>query len=123
MSAAAGDTWADFAGDVWADPTTRWVVYAVLVIVVGLGMWRGFRRVRAFLSELRADLGVVKHEVKNNHSTNLREEADDRHDQNYRALGRIEQKVDELAVAVGVHRYRLDQIDEDLERTRDRRPE
>lgn len=119
----AADTWADFAGTVWADPTTRWIVYAVLVVVVGVGMWRGFRRVRAFLVELRKDLGVVKHEVKNNHTTNLREEADDRHGQNYRALARIEQKVDDMAVLVGVHSYRLNQIDDDLERTRDRRPE
>ncbi|ROR33200.1 hypothetical protein EDF63_1605 [Curtobacterium sp. JUb34] len=56
--------------------------------------------------------------MKNDHTTNLREEADDRHDQNYRALGRIEQKVDQLAVAVGVHQYRLDDIDNDLGRTR-----
>lgn len=101
------------------DPITRWttlvagvgaIVLAVLYVIVKL-------------RKLAADLGLVKHEVKNNHSTNLREEADDRHSQNYRALARIEQKVDQLAVAVGVHQYRLDDIDNDLGRTRDRRPE
>lgn len=100
------------------DPITRWttlvagvgaIVLAVLYVIVKL-------------RKLADDLGLVKHEVKNDHKTNLREEADDRHSQNYRALARIEEKVDALAITAGVHQFRLDQIDEDLERTRDRRP-
>lgn len=117
----AADTWADFAGDVWDDPTARWIVYAALVVVVGVGTWRGFRRLRAFLAELRADLGVVKHEVKNGHSTNLREEADDRHNENTSALRRIENKVDEALVKLGVHEYRINELADDVENTRDRR--
>lgn len=77
----------------------------------------------AKLRKLAQDLGIVKREVKNDHKTNLREEADTRHDENYRALGRIEKKVDALAVAVGVHQFRLDDIDNELGRTRDRKPE
>lgn len=119
----AADSWPEFAGEVWAEPTTRWLVYVFLFVVFALAVWRVTRRIRAGLAELREDVGIVKREVKNDHHTNLREEADDRHDQNYRALGRIEAKVDQLAVAVGVHQYRLDDIDNDLGRTRDRRPE
>ncbi|WIA98024.1 DUF2746 domain-containing protein [Curtobacterium sp. MCBA15_004] len=116
----AADTWADFAGDVWGDPTARWIVYAALVVAVGIGMWRGFRRIRAFLIEFRADLGVVKHEVKNNHTTNLREEADVRHDENTSALRRIEKKVDEALVKLGVHEYRINELDAEVENTRER---
>lgn len=100
------------------DPITRWttlvagvgaIVLAVLYVIVKL-------------RKLASDLGLVKHEVKNDHKTNLREEADARHDENYRALGRIEEKVDALAVAVGVHQWRLDDIDNNIGRTQDRRP-
>ncbi|WP_260233022.1 hypothetical protein [Curtobacterium sp. JUb34] len=34
----AADTWADFAGAVWAEPTTRWIVYVFLFAVFGIGV-------------------------------------------------------------------------------------
>lgn len=109
------------------DPYGRWFVLVALIVVavvVALLIYVTRRRkINAALDDIAGELKVVRHEVKNDHKTNLREEQDDRHDQNYRALNRIEQKVDQLAVAVGVHQYRLDDIDNDLGRTRDRRPE
>lgn len=122
----AADTWADFAGDVWSDPTARWIVYAVLVVLVGVGTWRGFRRLRAFLAELRADLGDVKHQVKNDHDTNLRDEADQRHHENTRKLDSIL----ELAVAntravnalTGRMNDLVSRVDV-VERTQDRSPQ
>lgn len=122
----AADTWADFAGDVWADPTTRWVVYAVLVVIVGIGTWRGFRRVRTFLAELRADLGVVKHEVKNDHDTNLRVEADERHQENARKLDSILELAVANTRAVNALTGRLNDLVsrvDIVERTQDRSPQ
>lgn len=101
------------------DPITRWVAVITAIGAIVLGVLYVIVKLR----KLASDLGLVKHEVKNDHKTNLREEADARHDENYRALGRIEEKVDALAVAVGVHQWRLDDIDNDIGRTRDRRPE
>lgn len=123
MIIVAADTWADFAGEVWADPTTRWVVYAVLVVVLGFACWRAMRRVRSVLAEMRQDLGVVKHEVKNNHSTNLREEADERHDENKGLLESIDKKVADILRVLGEHGYRIGELETEVENTRDRRPE
>jgi hypothetical protein len=107
------------ATDALDDPITRW---SALILAVG-GVVLGVLYAIVKLRKLAVDLGIVKREVKNDHSANLREEADERHDQNYRTLARIEQKVDAMAVEVGVHAFRLDTIDDDLGRTRDRRPE
>ena len=118
----AEDTWADFAGTVWADPTTRWLVYAALVVLFGFATWRAVRRVRAVLAEMRQDLGIVKHEVKNNHDTNLREEADVRHEENAGTLATIRDDVKLILRTLGEHGYRIGELEHEVETTRDRRP-
>lgn len=61
------------------------VLLAVLVPVLGFVLQR--------LGRVRRDVAAVKHEVKNDHSTNLRVEADERHSEN-------SQKLDYLVGAV-----------------------
>lgn len=120
----------EFLIEMLHDPFGRWflgiavVVFAIVfAVVVFLGLRKRVSAPAAQLDQALAELGVIRHEVKNNHTTNLREEADERHGQNYRTLTRIEAKVDDLAKEVGVADWRLNQIDAELERTRDRRPE
>lgn len=116
------DTWADFAGTVWADPTTRWIVYAALVVAIAIGGWRVWRRVQPVLVEMRDNLRVVKHEVKNDHKTNLRTEQDERHDENKGLLESIDGKVTGILRVLGEHGYRLDELEDEVSNTRDRRP-
>lgn len=118
------DSWADFAGTVWAsDPTARWLVYVLVVLAAGIFVWRTVRAIRAVIGEMREDLGIVKREVKNDHSTNLREESDTRHDENKGTLTRIEKKVDIALVQLGVHEFRISELATEVENTRDRRPD
>ncbi|PZE84152.1 DUF2746 domain-containing protein [Curtobacterium sp. MCBD17_032] len=113
-------SWADFAATVWnSDPTARWVLYVVIVLAAAVLVWRTVRTIRTAIGEMREDLGIVKHEVKNNHDTNLREEADVRHDENKGTLTAIERKVDAILERLGQHDWRLGE----LEHTQDRRPD
>ena len=121
--AIAADTWADFAGEVWDEPTTRWLVYVLIVIVFGVGVWRVARRIRAAVLEIRQDLGIVKHEVKNDHKTNFREEQDVRHEENAGTLGTIRDDVKLILRTLGEHGYRIGELEHEVENTRDRRPE
>lgn len=107
------------ATDALNDPIARW---SALIIAVG-GIILGVLYAVVKLRKLASDLGIVKHEVKNDHSTNLRVEADDRHSENTRALGRIEAKVDETLVKLGVHEWRINELAADVENTRDRKPD
>lgn len=107
------------------DVVGRWFLYFGAVVVMGLWTWRAARGSRKKLEEIGQDLGLVKHEVKNNHSTNLREEADVRHDENARkldwliqAVTRIQGDVQNLYTNDTQARAQL----EELERTIDRRP-
>ncbi|WP_416393896.1 MULTISPECIES: hypothetical protein [unclassified Curtobacterium] len=74
-----------FPGEVlvsWAEAVARVssiVTGIAITLVVGLNV---ALRIREFVNRVRqiaSNLGLVKHEVKNNHDTNLREEADVRH--------------------------------------------
>lgn len=109
--------------EVLHDPIGRWFLY-VGVALAAFGLI-GYLvlTVRKRLRQMADDLGLVKHEVKNNHTTNLREEADDRHDENRGTLARIERKVDAALVQLGVHEWRLSELDATVENTRDRRPD
>ncbi|MBF4613278.1 hypothetical protein [Curtobacterium sp. VKM Ac-1376] len=119
----ASDTWADFAGTIWAEPTTRWIVYAALVVGLGVGGWRVWRKVRPWLEGISRDLAVVKHEVKNDHKTNFREEQDERHEANAGTLTTIRDDVKLILRTLGEHGYRIGELEHEVENTRDRRPE
>lgn len=69
----------DLIKAVFDDPIGRWVLYAgifVAAVFGGLYMWT---QIRARIDTLADSMGVVREQVTNNHTTNLREEADDRH--------------------------------------------
>lgn len=112
------DSWADVAGRIWdSDPTARWFIYVVVVVVGLYAVWRLVRTLRPVLIEMRDDLRVTKSQVANDHSTNLRVEQDQRHHENTSKLTAIELKVDRILGILGQHDYRLDA----LEHTQDRR--
>lgn len=104
------------------DTVGRWFLYfGVFVFFAGSAVLV-FLSIRKRLGAAADELAVIRHEVKNNHKTNLREEADERHDENKGALARIEKKVDEALVQLGVHEFRINELSADVENTRDRRP-
>jgi hypothetical protein len=119
----AADSWPEFAGEVWAEPTTRWLVYVFLFVVFALAVWRVTRRIRTAILEIRQDLGIVKHEVKNDHKTNFREEQDERHEANAGTLTTIRDDVKLILRTLGEHGYRIGELEHEVETTRDRRPE
>lgn len=113
-----------------SDTIGRWFLYvgvflffAVLAVLVFLSIRRHLRSADDRLSKALEELGIIRHEVKNDHKTNLRVEQDDRHDENRDTLARIEGKVDAMAITLGVHEYRLNEFDTEIGSTRDRRPE
>jgi len=75
---------------------------------------------------LGEDLGIVKHEVKNDHKTNLRVESDERHEENVgkldtalrmiasmqENLGRVYDKVEAVESSVGVLAGRVTTIED-----------
>lgn len=67
-------------------------------------------------SKLTGQVGIIKTEVKNSHSTNLRDDLD----KNYRLLERIAVRVDDLANDVREVRKGKDRLFE-LDRTKDHR--
>lgn len=89
------------------DPIVRFCVILAAVIGVALEV---ARRVRKRLDQLADTLGIVKHEVKNNHSTNLREEADDRHYENRDKLDRLDGKIDTVLELVVNHGKAIERI-------------
>jgi hypothetical protein len=107
------------AADVVEDPIARWTALVLGVGGIILGVLYAIVKLRA----LASDLGIVKHEVKNNHDTNLREEADDRHDENRATLVRIERKVGSILDTLAVHEFRIGRLDDEVENTRDRKPD
>lgn len=118
MTVAA--SWADFAQHAWdSDPTARWFIY-VIVVVLGLyAVWRLVKTLRPLLMEMRDDLKITRNQVANDHSTNLRVEQDERHHENQKYLTAIDLKLDRVLGILGQHDYRLGE----LEHTADRRPE
>jgi len=110
------------ASEALDDPVTRW---SALVIAVG-GVILGVLYAVVKLRKLAADLGIVKTEVKNNHTTNLREEADDRHEENARKLDALlditASNTRQIASISGQVNSLFGRMN-DVERTQDRRPE
>lgn len=105
------------------DTVGRWFLYFGAVVFFGVLAVLAFLSIRKHLVKLAAEAGIIRHEVKNDHATNLRVEADDRHDENTNALARIERKVDAALVQLGVHEWRITELAADVENTRDRRPD
>jgi hypothetical protein len=67
---------------IFDDPVGRWFLYAgifVFAVVSGLYVWL---QIKQRIDALLDSMGVVREQVTNNHTTNLREEADERHDEN-----------------------------------------
>jgi len=105
--------------DLLGDPTGRLTAIltaigaAILLLVYLVG------KIRSLVSHVRSlgtDLGLVKHEVKNDHTTNLRVEQDVRHDENKALLTGLDEKVDRILGVLGAHDYRLDELEETLTR-------
>jgi hypothetical protein len=109
--------------EVLHDPVGRWFLYIGVVVGAVGAVGYGIITVRRKLQSIASDLGLVKHEVKNDHKTNLREEADTRHDENRATLVRIERKIGRILDTLAVHDFRIDQLDAEVENTRDRRPD
>ncbi|GAA3342985.1 hypothetical protein GCM10017714_33700 [Curtobacterium pusillum] len=110
------------AASIWDDPTGRvtTILGGILAALTALGyVIKKLREVVRWVVALARDIAAIKHEVKNNHTTNLREEADERHDENRSTLGRVDRKLNRVLVILGEHDDRI----EELEQTRDRRPE
>ncbi|PYY34092.1 hypothetical protein DEJ16_12615 [Curtobacterium sp. MCJR17_055] len=106
----------------WDDPAGRatTILTGVLAALTALGyVIKKLREVVRWIVALARDIAAIKHEVKNNHTTNLREEADERHDENRGTLGRVDRKLDRVLTILGEHDDRI----EELEHTRDRKPE
>lgn len=103
------------------DPVNR---YAALITAIG-AIVLGVLYVVVKLRKLAADLGLVKHEVKNNHDTNLREEADDRHNENARKLDALldltASNTRQIAALTGQVNSLFGRL-HTVERTQDRRP-
>lgn len=103
-----------------SDPIGRWFLYVGIalgaVVVVGLLVLRAFTRARDRLDVLGEELGIVRHEVKNDHPTNLRVEQDHRHDENKSLLTGVDKKLDKVLGILGAHDYRLNELEETLDR-------
>jgi hypothetical protein len=116
----------ELLAELLADPYGRWFVLVALIVgavVVALLLYvTRRRRINAALDAALGELRVIRHEVKNDHTVNMRVEQDERHGDNTKALARIENKVDEALVQLGVHEYRITELAADVENTRDRRP-
>ncbi|QKS15592.1 hypothetical protein HUN59_04605 [Curtobacterium sp. Csp2] len=114
----------DFLIEVLHDPVGRWFLYiGVVVGAVGAVGW-GVLKVRKRLNVIAEDVGLVKHEVRNNHTTNLREEADDRHDENRNTLHEIRGDVRRILRTLGEHGYRISELEDEVANTitLDKRP-
>lgn len=78
------------------DPTGRWFVYVgialgMVLLVVGAGAYAYFRYVKPWLNAFNDKLDIVKDNVANDHTSNMRDEADTRHDSN---AGKLDLLVD-----------------------------
>jgi hypothetical protein len=105
------------------DTVGRWFLYFGALVFFCVLAVLAFLSIRKTIRKALGELGVIRHEVKNDHTTNMRVEQDDRHTDNTRALARIEAKVDEALVKLGVHEWRINELASDVENTRDRRPD
>ncbi|MBT1542009.1 hypothetical protein KK103_09565 [Curtobacterium flaccumfaciens pv. flaccumfaciens] len=106
---------------VWADPTGRatTILGGILAALTALVyVIKKLRELVRWIVALARDIAAIKHEVKNDHKTNLREEADVRHDENKATLGTVNRKLNRVLDLLGEHEDRIDE----LEQTRDRRP-
>lgn len=129
MTSSGGDTtglW-DIVGRLIDDPFGRWVALIVFAVVLAVLV---FLYLRKRFTALGEDLGVVKGEVKNDHKTNLREEADERHTENVgkldtalrmiasmqENLGRVYDKVEAVEESVGVLAGRVTTIEDTVPR-------
>jgi molybdopterin-guanine dinucleotide biosynthesis protein A len=109
---------AEAATAVWADPAGRatTILTGILAALTALVyVIKKLREVVRWIVALARDIAAIKHEVKNNHTTNLREEADVRHDENRGTLATVDRKLDRVLFILGEHDDRL----EELENTRD----
>jgi ABC-type nickel/cobalt efflux system permease component RcnA len=107
---------------IWDNPTGRatTILTGVLATLTALTyVIRKLRELIRWVVALARDIAAIKHEVKNDHTTNFREEQDERHGQNAGQLGRIDRKLNRVLTILGDHDDRI----EDLEHTRPRRPE
>jgi hypothetical protein len=110
----------------WDDPAGR-----ASTILAGIGAVLGglvyvIKKVREgvrWIIALSTDLRIVKHEVKNDHKVNLRVEQDRRHDENTDTLGEIRADVKAIITTLGEHGYRIGELEDEVENTRDRRPD
>ncbi|ROP64687.1 uncharacterized protein DUF2746 [Curtobacterium sp. PhB130] len=103
----------DVVGKLVDDPFSRWVALVIFAVVLAVLVFLYLRKRFRALGE---DLGVVKHEVKNDHKTNLRVESDERHEENsgkldtalrmiatmQESLGRVYDKAEAIEQSVGV---------------------
>lgn len=76
-----------------------------LVLVALLGLLAGLQ------DRTRRHAKAARIQVENDHTTNMREEGDDRHHQNTRTLGRIEDMQAFLIVQHFTHEGRLDALE------------
>lgn len=129
MTSSGGGTtglW-DVVGRLIDDPFGRWVALIVFAVVLAVLV---FLYLRKRFTALGEDLGVVKGEVKNDHKTNLREEADERHNENstkldtalrmiatmQESLGRVYDKVEAVETSVGTLAGRVSTIEDTVPR-------
>jgi len=68
--------------------------FGILVLILGV-------RLNRKVNTVRADARASRDQLVNGHSTNLREEADDRHDENGRKLDDILDEIKSLRTSVG----------------------
>lgn len=78
----------------------------VIAAVVGLG-GRYLGSMRKLLTEQAGVIERVRAQVENSHSTNLREEQDDRHRETTRAIERVADAVNETRLDIGGMRSEL----------------
>jgi len=107
---------------VWDNPGGRatTILGGILAALTALGyVIKKLREVVRWIVALARDIAAIKHEVKNNHTTNLREEADERHNENTETLGTVNRKLTRVLTILGEHDDRIAELEEN---TRDGSP-